>query len=348
MNDKLKQFVSRYRREFDTSEPGQDLWKKIEAQMDEKPVSGISSKWLSAFKYLGFSLSVLVVAVYFVTKNVDRTSEKAVSLNKKASATNSVEHFSTHSNGRALNTGKATHGLSDNKNRSQVTEVASMDRSKKNQDSVHNYLPAKNEDSVLAIAPLATDVSEPEKKTADNFANKPESRPSLKNKKTAIYIPADPLEMNTYTGTLYESAFLCPLVSAYKFPGKVDLSTGRGIQRDVRSYRIVVKTISCSYLSGMPNIKAVWLKGRTDKEITLAIKKKFKNIVLVKSDGRKFHPEAISHYYPGRGVISDYKGRYFNMVFKDKVELLLFFKDAAEGDRVIIDGNVETIIKNAP
>jgi hypothetical protein len=80
----------------------------------------------------------------------------------------------------------------------------------------------------------------------------------------------------------------------------------------------------------------------------LSVKKGFKNILLVKGDGRELAPEAISHYYSGLGVIADYNGKYLDMTFKDKVELILFFRDAEEGDKIVIDGLIEAVVKNTP
>ena len=34
------------------------------------------------------------------------------------------------------------------------------------------------------------------------------------------------------------------------------------------------------------------------------------------------------------------------MIFNDKVELILFFKDVEEGDKIIIDGTIEAFVKN--
>ncbi len=55
-------------------------------------------------------------------------------------------------------------------------------------------------------------------------------------------------------------------------------------------------------------------------------------------------PEAISHYYNGLGVISGYTGKHFDMIFKDKVELILFFSDVEEGDKISVDGIIEAVV----
>ncbi len=154
-----------------------------------------------------------------------------------------------------------------------------------------------------------------------------------KNKKTELLIPAEPEKVNVYSGTIYDGSSLCEILRVYKFPGQVSMGG-------------TMKTTGCSRLENMNNMKAIWLKGKTDKKITLEVKEGFKNIKLVKSDGRELLPEAISHYYKGLGVISGYTGKYFNLVFKDKVELILFFKEAEEGDKIVIDGIIEAVLKN--
>ena len=77
------------------------------------------------------------------------------------------------------------------------------------------------------------------------------------------------------------------------------------------------------------------------------IKKGFKNIFLVKPNGKKYNPVAISHYFRGRTVIQSI-GRSLSLGFKDKIELVLFFKNAQPGDKVIIDGTLQTTIREKP
>lgn len=340
MSDKLKKFVTENRQEFDSQEPGNDVWKKIESKAKGKNSSWISSSWLSKYKYLGFSLSVLIVAVYFVTNYSNVSSVQEIIVNKKDSVVvNSEQDLKPE-----LNTGT----LNETQNTSSVTLANNVHQ---RLSSKYNRALNNQKDSNLKTRPSETDISEREDtgpndlvdslSTTTNLNNKK----NIKSKKTIIYIPEEPTEVNSYSGTLYDGSSLCSLLRVYRFPGKVsaydDRSTGK-------NYKVNLKTISCSRLGNIAGITAVWLKGKTDKKITLSIKEKFTNILLVKSDGRKFSPEAISHYYPGQGVISEYTGKYFNMVFKDQVGLILFFKNAEEGDKIIIEGIPATIIKNKP
>jgi len=161
--------------------------------------------------------------------------------------------------------------------------------------------------------------------------------------KKIISAPEAPSEMNTYSATLFDEQSLCEVIQAYKFPGKVNMTNEENFQ----GHRIL-KTIPCSKLGNIGNVKAVWLKGKTSKKLSLSVAEGLKNIVLHKSDGRKIYPLAFSHYYKGLGVITDYTGKHFEMIFKDNVELILFFKDAEDGDKISFDGVIESVVKTAP
>ena len=362
MSDQLKKFVSKHRKEFDTNEPNKDLWGKIDAQMNVKTGSRISSNSLSKFKYLGFSASVLVVAIYFFTKNPTSASENGIALDSNDSVMSLPKQDHTGElnrvglNAKESNSGKEIADVSLNKNQ---TSSESYGEEAPSSFNTRDQLTAAAQGSFLNIQQdsVLTDHLRPEgsalslsedvaKLSTKSPGENKETTIAKKSKKAEIHIPEDPKEMNTYTGTLYEGISLCSVLQAYKFPGKVNMNDGR--RRGAENYKRVLSTTSCNHLDNMTSLKAVWLKGKTDKEMTLSIKKRFKNMVLVKRDGRKLNPEAISHYYPGLGVISEYRGKYLNMVFKDKVELILFFKDVQEGDKIVIDGNIQAVVKNSP
>lgn len=335
MNDKLKKFVTENKQEFDTNGPAKDLWQKIDAQMDAKAPSNISSKWLSNIKYIGFSASVLVVCAYFITKNLNKPAAKEITENKTEQPPNNSEKINTVENKTpekpiepAVNNAVNFSSVSVGKEKNSIQDVR------------------VEKDSVLATETFENTI--PEQKN-NSTTEKKEKSAIATNKKSFLYIPAEPEKINSFSGTLYESSLLCELLRVYKFPGKATLDKFSGTPGSKKKYKkTTVRTISCSLLEKKPNIKAVWIKGRTDKEMRLAVGKKFKNIVLVKKDGREFLPEAISHYYPGLGAINEYTGKNFDIVFKDKVELLLFFKDAQEGDKISIDGILEAVVKDRP
>jgi hypothetical protein len=367
MSDKLKKFVDDHRQEFDTKEPGQDLWEKIDARLEIKTPAGISSSWLLKFKYLAFSASVLVLAIYLITQNINHSTASELSLKKFNSASiGKGPHLNSDQVATDKNASeKMPVKVNDDLSGGSKSDKAIPASGKVGQQTPSNgaTLPAGKKDSLTQSVSFESstaneenkqsDVSspprpgEPEKPALNSESGNKENTPPRSGKKPEIYIPEEPATMNNYTGTLYDCSYICSVLRAYKFPGKVFVDKGRSVRHsDVR--RMALTTTSCSHFERRPEMKVVWLKGRTDKEITLSIKKGFKNIVLMKSNGMASNPEAISHYYPGLGIISEHKGKYFDIVFKDKVELILVFKDAGEGDKIVIDGTIEAVVKNKP
>lgn len=337
MSDKLKKFVGEHRQEFDSTEPGKDLWEKIDAQLDVKRSSRISSKWALKFVYLGFSASVLVVSVYIITKDLNNPVSHEPALNRKDPLmSNSKKYLETYQNLPGSNTKE------DNAAKVEINDLPKV------KNEYQHPIPVSSNDIEQDLQSANDSFPGREMDHGNSADEKKGISLAVISKKASIYVPAEPEKVNNYTGTLYEGSSICEVLRVYKFPGKVSLDGGMDIHRDVETSQNNVRTISCNHLENMINMKAIWFKGKTDKKIALAVKRGFKNIVLVKSDGRVVNPEAISHYYASRMVISDYKGKYFNLVFKDKVGLILFFKDAEEGDKIIINGIIEAVVKNIP
>lgn len=339
MSDKLKKFVSDNKHEFDSSEPSKDLWQKLDSNLGVKDVSGISSKWLSKFKYLAFGTSVLIIAIYFIVSNFNNSSVNEIASNRKDSANNSERLLNANQNRPELN-GSGNHQVKNDvsKNKNLNSTIASSLQTEKKQ-LVQDSILTANENS---IDPTLIETEDPNANTYDDKND----ITSTANKKELLYIPETPSQMNVYTATLYKGASFCSMVRAFKFPGTVSLYTGE--TRNAKNHRAVMRTMSCSRLSSRTDLKAVWLKGKTTKEIKIAVKEGFKTMYLLKKDGKKIHPEAMSHYYPGVGIITEYKGKYFNMRFKDEVGLILFFKEIEEGDKVIIDDQIEAMVQDQP
>jgi hypothetical protein len=332
MSDKLKKFINDHRDEFDSSKPSDYLWENIDSRMENKTSHWIKSKWL---KYFAFGASMVILTVFLIAEFSVGTKERAISKMEGTSKTTGnlpeMNISDDKSNKEANNGTERTVSKIASLASSGVKETSSVDSVSVNADTTH--------------ASVRSELSVKEtEKTGTGPSFEESERKTIKSKKEKVYIPEDLAKINTYSGTLYNSSDLCEIVRVYKFPGKVNAYPGS--YNDDKDDKVSMQTMSCSRLEAMKNIKAVWVKGRTDKKTTIPVKKGFKNILLLKGDGRVLSPEAISHYYPGLGVIS--KTGHFNMVFKDKVELILFFKDAEEGDKIVIDGIIEAIIKNKP
>jgi hypothetical protein len=357
MSDNFKKFVSANRQDFDTGEPDKDLWKKIDAKMNAGTPSRISSKWLSKIIYIGFSASILVIALYFIANSAGQSPANGLASRSGASALAHAKQAPEE-----LNTGETAGNYSDNKKLSQSAQPAFPNKPK-SVPSGDNTFAEPKKDTALSSESYADNVVDQKKNESANTATssgevtktnrdstsekKPGTLPR-KIKKQEIRVPQEPEQMNVYTGTLYEASSLCAVLRTYKFPGKAKGTKVGGLRDIDEGLRTVIRTVSCAQLERMKNVKAVWVNGITDKEFTVSIKRNFKNISLVKPDGRKISPEAISHYYPGLTAISEYKGQNFSMIFYYSVDFILFFKDAEEGDKIVIDGTIEAIIKNRP
>lgn len=329
MSDKLKKFVTEHKEEFDNNEPARDLWSKIDAKIDAKDPSRISSNWLSKFKYIWFSASILIIASYFIAKNMNNAAVNPAENKKETIATISDQ---TKAQSVIIPVNKEEEVSNEVKNEQQIkhgttdpaNSVSDHVESSRPDSSMKTGEDPKSAKGIPAIKEIKSDTSE----------SKIEIASKIHIKKGKLFVPEQPQKINTYSCTLYEGADFCSILRLYKFPGKVGLDMGK------------MATISCSRLARTPNMKAIWLKGTTSKKIMFSLMEKFKSICLVKGDGRKMNPEAVSHYYPGLMVISAYNGKFFNVAFEDKVDMILFFKDAEEGDKIVIDGAIEAYVKD--
>lgn len=340
MTDKLKEFVNKNKEEFSTEEPSKDLWNKIDSRLRVNNSSSISSKLVSKLKYFGLSATLLVIAVYFITQKLDNSSSNELAQNAKDSAmNNSGEWVKANQNKEIIQAGEAIPPSRNEKN-AENNEGSDAEKERLVKLTDPKVTDGLNDSIDKNVSEVGTDhiaVKETDKPVANSAADKKEV--SSVKKKGKVIVPTEPEKVNSYSGTLYSDYSFCSVLRAYKFPGQVSMDESGNFQ----GHRIM-ETMSCTKLDRVPNMKAVWLKGRTNKKLTISVKEGFKNIVLIKSDGREIHPDAISHYYPGLGVISDYTGKFFEITYKEKVELILFFKDVAEGDKILIDKKIELVV----
>lgn len=339
MSDKLKKFVNEHKEQFDSNTPSKSVWDKIDAGLDAKDHTQISSGWLSKFKYIALSASVLVIAIYFITTNLNHSTSSEQALNRKDSANNSERFHNANQNRPELSSNPNTVVKENNPPVKKEPQIIVPVSSHENEE---NMVPAI--DTSVNDIEEAEEFSEFENEEIKVIAEaeKKETKVVGKKKKAAIFIPEDFEEANNYSGTLYEGSDICSVVGAFKCPGKVDNSKNNG--KANLGTASSIKTSSCFRLERLQSITAVWFKGKADKRTSIVIKKGFKNIVLVKPNGKRYSPIAISHYFRGRTVIH-YIGKTLNLVYKDKVEILLFFKNAQEGDKIIIDGTLQTVVR---
>lgn len=337
MSDNLKQFVAEHRPGFDTATPSADLWGRIDAHIGTVSPSRISSRRFSLFKYLAFTASVIVIAVLLISKGLN-------SFSKKDRELVNVDVPADQPSSQVKEQVQAVKGESTTAKINGISENGRMPRAATQQRQAARSAAGDPHPETGTEAPAGPLTEQSISQVAG--AAREEKKAVSTEKRKSISVPLEPGGLNVYSGTLYNSSALCQVLRAYKFTGKRSLD--RGSRKMSNENRSVMKLISCAHLESMGNIKAVWLKGRTEKKLTVPVKEGFKNIVLVKKDGRELNPEAISHYYPGLNAISAYTGKYFNIVFNDQVDLILFFKDAEEGDKVLINGSIEAMVTEQP
>lgn len=339
MSDKLKKFVRDHKEDFDGAEPAKDLWNKIDSKLEVKDPSLISSSWLSKLKYLGFSASILVVAIYVIASDSKEDLADKTKLDKK-------ENVIIESKQEISNSASVQSPIENN----QRKKIDGSKQTERTQDRTNFTLQSVKDHDTLKIRkeisePISgIDQKEVKENNSDSISEAERKSVNVSTaKKVKFSVPAEPHKLNEYTGTLYSGSYFCNMLRAYKFPGKVGLDMGT--KKNADNYKITMKTTSCSRLARVPSMKAIWLKGKTNKKIMFSLMEGFKSIQLIKKNGTVVTPEAVSHYYPGLLVISNYEGKFFNMAFEDKVDLILFFKDAEEGDKVVIDGLIEAFVK---
>ena len=113
---------------------------------------------------------------------------------------------------------------------------------------------------------------------------------------------------------------------------------------------------TCEKLDKMGNLTGVWLTLSTKDGSIINFESNFKNINLIKkSDGKTIHPFAIlwPDEYNSNGkknlqyLTSALKTTKFEskFSFQKKIDLLLIFTGAENGDKLIIDNFVEAVIQ---
>ncbi len=340
MSDQLKKFVTEHRQEFDAIDPPKGLWEKIDAGMSKKSTLGGIGKHLSMLIYFGFGLSILALTVYLdKNSNVGSQSDQPPITSINSASSMKVEDQLTKEQSNSF-VAKSSAISQNVENKELIPEIEVIP------DTTAISSVQLEEDENLEEM-TEEQFAEAEEETEEEAIAKKEPV-SVKSKRLGVYIPEDPENKNTYTGTLYDASSICAMLRAYKFPGKVENSRFKRSKGNGNfGTGAKLKTISCSNLQRRTSMNAVWLKGLAGKKLKLSLKSGFKNVYLINRNGEKINPIAISHYFKGLNVIT-YVGKNLDLVYKDKVELLLFFKKVEVGDKIMIDGKVQVLVKEQP
>ncbi len=306
MTDKLELFITEHKHEFDTMEPASHLWTKLDAQMNAKSVQAVKSKLLSKVIYLGLSSVVAVSTIYFVLNKKTEENKKPTTTEQHTDVTAPLNTTVEKENAKTTQ-----ESFVYTSNKKQSTEQPNSDLNADKMNLKQNIGIATTNDSMKLLPPIVTkDEPTADKKYAAYFGDKP----------------------NQYFGTIWNSSEYCNALRSFRFPGKV-------------TFEGTVKVIGCNDLPKNGSLKAVYVKGTTSKTIVFAVGNGFKNIKLIKPNGKIIHPVAISDYTQNAGLMTHYTGTYFNITFTDAVEIVLFFPELEKGDKVYLGNVVEAIVK---
>lgn len=359
MADKLEIFITEHRKEFDTLKAPKELWSELNLQLEQGKSNWIKSKWLSKFKFFGFGTVVLFTTVYFILhvtkqKNVSVKENNTTSVIAKEtgvptnSPNESVENKSIQTKTNSTS-GFPHNGIkkqeqiyesSENQlalNKEGNTTIISFgDSTKSAKTSNGVFLENTNanlneEETKSSIGIPYTKENEDEQRDEADKSPKTKKGFSLfkgrKGKNSNL--TDESTDNDNYNCTLYKTT-PCSVMSSFKFSGKGHMDG-------------TMKSEGCNNLPS--NVHSVWIHGTTKEKFILSISNGFKNIKLIKPDGKILNPIAISHFNNNSGIITYYSGKYFNLSFDDKVEIIFFFQGAEAGDKIVIDHAFESIIK---
>jgi len=118
---------------------------------------------------------------------------------------------------------------------------------------------------------------------------------------------------------------------------------------------------TCREIDKENDLTGIWITFVKSPDSTFVLEDKFQNISLVKKNGEnKIHPKAILWYNRHETPVdndnetvleymtSDFKAKEYKVTFKpgEKTDLILLFREAEEGDEIIIDDFLTSKIGN--
>lgn len=352
MADKLKIFISEHKASFDTLEPSAQLWAGINAGLAIKNGFWIKSKSLAKFLKLGFGASVLVTTSYVVlsgsTGDEQLTPKRAkdIALNNTVAYDQICRHKPEEKSLQpTLNTSLKPEDKdleSSSGNAKIFVQTASgpvvKGPNNGNQNSMAYTGNTSEKDSGMVtkvpmiVLPTNSNAHNCNSQTANTVSEKT-VRPVVLNVNSSNTVEQKnkPVEMNSYTGTLLDGSY-CDVLNVFRSPG-------------VLKFHGTMSNISCDDLLKDKSVKGVWLKGVSEVPFVLKIANNFKNIKLVKTNGKIVYPTGISEFGNKGTVISYYLGQTFDVSFKDAVELIVFFKNVEKGDKVVVEKYFEATVK---
>ena len=103
--------------------------------------------------------------------------------------------------------------------------------------------------------------------------------------------------------------------------------------------------IDCLTANQIDNITGVWLTITTNGKSTFQIENQLKNITLIKPNNNTQYPLMIKVGGDNNFWGAKFKAKKITINYNKQIDIFLFFKNAAVGDKIIINNLIEALIE---
>ena len=103
--------------------------------------------------------------------------------------------------------------------------------------------------------------------------------------------------------------------------------------------------IDCQTANQIIEITGVWLSIGVNEKSKLKIEDQLKNFILVKTNNKKQYPLMIKISGENNFWGAKFKAKKITVNYNKQIDIFLFFKNAAVGDKIIINNLIEALIE---
>ncbi len=197
--------------------------------------------------------------------------------------------------------------------------------------SIKNYPPdsVKSDEGVTKINPVTPGDKEPSEVSATPIVDSTVTRPEapLKSRQSSTVTRVKSCK-------IWNTTNVCNLPKTAKFVYSMDCNVEDFDYRD------------CQSVNQLGNFTIVWLTVASNGKSTFQIENQLKNINLVKAHRNKVSsPLMIGVNRDSQFLGANLKAKKLVAHFDKQMDFFLFFKDAKEGDKIIIKNFIEALIE---
>ena len=103
--------------------------------------------------------------------------------------------------------------------------------------------------------------------------------------------------------------------------------------------------IDCQAANQIDDLTGVWLTIDVNEKSKLKIEDQLKNFILVKTNNKKQYPLMIKISGENNFWGAKFKAKKITVNYNKQIDIFLFFKNAAVGDKIIINNLIEALIE---